>query len=58
MKVEEAVARKILADRIERAGKIEAGEIEFNRADAGYASILKAFYPQERAVIIAALRSQ
>lgn len=45
-----------LADRIERAEKIERGEIRFTSDDAGYASILKAFDPPDRALIVAALR--
>lgn len=46
----------MLADRIERAGQIERGEIKFTADDAGYASILKAFYPDDRDMLVAALR--
>lgn len=53
-----AEALLALANRIERAGKIERGEIRFDRCDAGYYSILKAFYPKDREMMVAALRWQ
>ncbi len=45
-----------LADRIERAEKINCGKIQMTTADAGYAAILRAFDGSERAMIVAALR--
>lgn len=56
-RISDEKAVDVLADRIERAGMIENGETAFTSDDAGYASILKAFYPQDRAVLIAALRN-
>lgn len=55
---EVAESRLHLASRIERAGGVALGIAERTKDDGGYLSIIRAFSPQERALIIAALRSQ
>jgi hypothetical protein len=46
-----------LAERIERAGQIVNGAIRIDENDGGYLSIVRAFHPRERALIIDALRA-
>jgi hypothetical protein len=45
-----------LADRLDRAIAIDKGDREFTCEDAGYFSILRAFYPKQIAAMSDALR--